>query len=176
MSKESVAMLMTWLPQGAPDDWHRVALSWNWDNGIEPLLWIASQSGCDAGTAMLTFWKNNPDYFLQFRDRNAVLEKERGRESEQTSGFDLCGTIVDRWTRGLYTRRAIACDPDKVGVTRVIVYRNEEATYAPDQLPWTLPDDLALPLSGRNVTADDFVWGYPPTLVAAFKDRGIPFH
>lgn len=48
--------IVEWLADQRPEVWHAIARYWNWDNGIEPLEWIASQPECDRGTAQDIFW------------------------------------------------------------------------------------------------------------------------
>jgi len=31
-----------------PDDQHKIALGWNYDNGHDPLMWIIQQSNCSS--------------------------------------------------------------------------------------------------------------------------------
>jgi hypothetical protein len=40
------------LKQMAPDDWHQIGLTWDWNDGIADLEWIASQRSCDRATAV----------------------------------------------------------------------------------------------------------------------------
>ena len=36
----------------SPDDWHQIALGWDWNDGVEELEWIAAQRACDRATAL----------------------------------------------------------------------------------------------------------------------------
>jgi Domain of unknown function (DUF4274) len=53
------------LNESAPDEWHRIALLAGWDS-TEPLIfkWIARQPDCEAATALVLFWKAQPEIFL----------------------------------------------------------------------------------------------------------------
>ncbi len=48
--------IISWLKNQRPEVWHIVAADWNWDDGIEPLKWIAQQPECDGGTVRSIFW------------------------------------------------------------------------------------------------------------------------
>jgi hypothetical protein len=48
---EHEKLLLVWLEAHGPDEWHQVAIDWNWDAGVEILAWIAAQPGCDRATA-----------------------------------------------------------------------------------------------------------------------------
>jgi hypothetical protein len=40
------------LKQMAPDDWHPIALGWDWNDGVAELEWITAQRTCDRATAL----------------------------------------------------------------------------------------------------------------------------
>ena len=44
-----------WLRRADPDQRHVAALSWNWDYGLAPLLWIIRREDCDKATALHVF-------------------------------------------------------------------------------------------------------------------------
>ena len=90
-----------------PDDWHRLALFGNWDV-VQPARFrrIAEQPNCDRATALLLFWKSEPEYYLEFADRAAVPEVNR-------AGYDLIVLIRERWEAGAYTRAELAFDRER---------------------------------------------------------------
>jgi len=96
-----------WAASRDPDDWHRLALFGNWDY-FEPALLrrIAEQPNCDRATALVLFWKSEPEYYLPFADRAAVPEGSR-------DGYDLLVLIRERWRAGAYTRAELAFDRER---------------------------------------------------------------
>ncbi|MCP4935978.1 MAG: DUF4274 domain-containing protein [bacterium] len=52
---KSMELLLDWPEGQSPDEWYCIAMSWNWDSGIEPLNWIIMQKQCDRATASLIF-------------------------------------------------------------------------------------------------------------------------
>ena len=51
---------------------HFLAEIYNWDDGIEVLNMIIDSERCDAGTAMLIFWKAEPYYYTQYDEDNVT--------------------------------------------------------------------------------------------------------
>src|SRR5262249_42248845 len=49
-----------WLLRADPDQRHMAALSWNWDYGLAPLLWISRREDCDLATALYIFFGSCP--------------------------------------------------------------------------------------------------------------------
>lgn len=93
-------------PMG-PDGWHRIALHGNWDF-IEPEVWrwIVSQPDCDRATALTIFWKAQPDFYLEYEDRESVPAFAR-------DDFELVSLIRERWLAGAYRRSELAFDRDR---------------------------------------------------------------
>ncbi|MDX2237636.1 MAG: DUF4274 domain-containing protein [Hyphomonadaceae bacterium] len=89
-----------------PDDWHRLALTANWDF-VDAAVWraIIEQPNCDRATALAIFWTASPEYYVQFANRDDVPAVNR-------SDYDLITTIRERWLRGDYVRAELAFDPD----------------------------------------------------------------
>jgi hypothetical protein len=48
------------ISQMHPDDWHEIALSWDWRNGTAELEWITAQRNCDRATAFYVMCKGAP--------------------------------------------------------------------------------------------------------------------
>ena len=87
-----------------PEEWHQFVMGWNWDDGYEPLAWIAEQAQCDRGTALYLYWLAAPRFFCQYGDRDEV-------ESYQLDNYDFVKTIETRYLRGFYKRQEIRFDP-----------------------------------------------------------------
>jgi hypothetical protein len=75
--------LLTYLSQASPDEWHKVACSWNWDYGVEELRWTIRLPTCDRGTALLVYWywHAGPRYNAQY----AKCEEVPGMRSRGTT-------------------------------------------------------------------------------------------
>jgi Domain of unknown function (DUF4274) len=84
---------------------HCFADHWNWDGGMEEMMTIAKHPNCDAATALLLFWRSDPEYYLQFSSRDEVPDYNR-------DGFDLTQLIEERFLRGGYASSGeIGFDP-----------------------------------------------------------------
>lgn len=102
-----VAANIAWLETAGPDDWHRVALDFNWGEPLYVLDWIARQADCDMATALTIFWKGEPSCWLE----------DDGSSPEEPNGFSylnkkICAYIAHRVGSGGYTRSKIAYAPD----------------------------------------------------------------
>lgn len=98
---------IAWLESTNPDDWHRVALDFNWGEPLYLLDWIVQQADCDVATALTIFWKGEPGSWLE----------EKGSKPDRPNGFSylnkkICAYIAERIGAGGYTRSKIAFDPD----------------------------------------------------------------
>jgi hypothetical protein len=126
----------------APDDWHRLALYGNWDF-VDAAVWreIVTRPECDRATALLIFWKAQPDYFVAFPDRMAVPDINR-------DGYDLVHLIRKRWGEGKYPRANVAFDPE-VDVPPVdLSMLRERLGERVDQL---MPPAMREKLPGRRI-------------------------
>ena len=95
-----------WLRRADPDQRHAAALTWNWDYGLAPLLWISRRDDCDLATALHIFFGGEPYFYLKIGgDREQV---KAGYGDLKT--FDMMMDIKDRIERGFYTRSAIEFD------------------------------------------------------------------
>lgn len=105
--RNHLAANIAWLESTGPDDWHRVALDFNWSEPLYLLDWIARQADCDVATALTLFWKGEPGCWIE----------EEGSKPEQPNGFSylnkqICAYIANRIGAGGYTRSKIAYAPD----------------------------------------------------------------
>jgi hypothetical protein len=102
-----LAANIAWLETADPDDWHRVALEFNWSDYLYVLDWIVRQPHCDIATALTIFWKGEPACFME----------EEGEDAEEPDGFGdlnkaICAYIAERVRAGGYTRSEICFTPD----------------------------------------------------------------
>lgn len=90
MASSLERIVIDWMSgKGAPE-WHGVAASWNWDNGLGPLLWIVDQPGCDRATALTLFWMCDPyDY----------MEEGRRLYDPREETHQLVHRILGNWGR-----------------------------------------------------------------------------
>ena len=141
-------VLLKWLPTAGPEDWHRCAVTFNWDYLAEPLQWIAEQPDCDRGTAIFLFHRNRPGHYAQI----STTEEEFWRKF--VGNQELVTSIAERWRAGGYPNYRF--DP---------VVRE---TVEPGSLPWPVPDDLcAFEVAGEPLDLNGFEDGYPPHLIGA---------
>jgi hypothetical protein len=77
---------------------------WNWGGENEAMRTVAEHPYCDAATALLIFWRADPQYYLQFPSRADVPDY-------LWDGFDLIQLIEERYLRGAYTSGGISFDP-----------------------------------------------------------------
>jgi hypothetical protein len=74
---------------------HCFADHWNWGS-VEAMRQVAEHPNCDAATALLLFWRSDPEYYLQFASRDDVPDYNR-------DGFDLTRLIEERFLRDGYS-------------------------------------------------------------------------
>jgi hypothetical protein len=90
-----------WLASDAgPEDWHRFAMGGNW--GIhDPIVfeWIVSQPECDRATALLFFWKAQPEYEVEFPNASNAFDRDE---------YGLIQLVRERWQDGRYSRSELA--------------------------------------------------------------------
>jgi hypothetical protein len=98
-----------WLRRADPDQRHAAAITWNWDYGLAPLLWISRHDDCDLATALHIFFGCGPESYLKFEgDRTLVAAK---RNDLMT--YDMMMDIKGRIERGFYARSSIQFDLSK---------------------------------------------------------------
>jgi Domain of unknown function (DUF4274) len=138
-----------WLRRADPDQRHVAALSWNWDYGLAPLLWIIRREDCDMATALHVFFGANPQIYFQFGgDRSAAAEKH-----SDLMPYDMMMDIKSRIERGFYKRAAIHFDLSK---DLAILSRYKPT---PNQLAAVLPTNLPTSGAGRRITRENSFGG-----------------
>jgi hypothetical protein len=95
-----------WLRRADPDQRHAAMLTWNWDYGLAPLLWISRREDCDLATALHTFFGGSPEFYLKTGGDRALVAEGHG----DLMTFDMMMDIKSRIERGFYTRSAIRFD------------------------------------------------------------------
>lgn len=118
------------LRQMTPDDWHEIALTWNWDAGVEALDWITSQPTCDRATAMVILTRANLEQVAEYSADGPPRDSE----------WRFCWNLAERILSGAFTRRELLFG---VGASE-IAYMKQALTRAraTGRHPWLLPDSL----------------------------------
>lgn len=77
---------------------------YNWDIGIHHMRQVIENLYCDAGTALMVYWRAEPEYFLQYADRSEV-------PTYSHENFDLLCEIERRYLSGEYKTKLCEYDP-----------------------------------------------------------------
>ena len=117
--------LLDLIRQMRPDDWHELALSWNWDHGVVELNWITSQRDCDRATAVYVLCAGNPGDIAT-------------RASTYYAGF--VRTVAARLENGFYPVADLALGLS--GRQRRGFERELAVARATGESPWQLPGSL----------------------------------
>ncbi|MEZ5994320.1 MAG: DUF4274 domain-containing protein [Hyphomonadaceae bacterium] len=121
------ATLAALLRQMSPDDWHEIALNWNWGDGLAPLAWITARHDCDRATAVYAMCAGAP---------GDVAESHRSDNRQH--GF--VRDVAARLEGGFYPNAELALAlGDR---TRLSFAREIARARATGESPWLLPDDL----------------------------------
>ena len=150
--------LIRWLSKRDPDEWHRVALSWNWDSGYMVLRWIIQQPDCDRATALLIFWRGDVAYYLPYGHRDEVPEPNG-------DVYDLLCEIRQNWIAGKYRRSELAYDSE--GGRDMDFARRRLGS----RLKFIFPRDMEQSLAGRVLTCEGYEEGLPPDFVAHYESN-----
>ena len=134
-----------WLRRADPDQRHAAALSWNWDYGLAPLLWISRREDCDLATALYIFFGGGPGNYLEFGvNRSVAAEKY-----SDLMTYDMMMDIKDRIERGFYKRSVIHFD---LSHHLEILSRHKPT---PIQLAAVLPANLPTTRAGHRITREN---------------------
>jgi Domain of unknown function (DUF4274) len=135
-----------WLSRHGPGDWHRSALTYNWDNSLKPLMWIVSQAECDRGTAITLYHRGQPEFFARY-ETLSKLEAECAHEME---AVELLMSIANRWAARGYTEYGFKPD---------LSFAKIDLNARP---PWPVSANLADPaIQGEDLSLSGFAEGLP---------------
>jgi len=81
---------------------HRKAHDFNWDDDLDELRKIIRSPSCDLGTALLVYWRGQPDFFRRFANRQEVSEPET---------YYMLVEIEEKVLGGFYKKACISFDP-----------------------------------------------------------------
>ena len=141
-----------WLAFGDadPDDWHRFAMEGNWDfHDPAVYQWIVSQPDCDKATALLYFWKAQPEYELEYPDASNAHDRE---------GYALINFIRERWLAASYVRSELEFSREKDLWPLDFASLDDRFGRASKEL---LPESMRVSLAGRRLDTDDLIEGVP---------------
>jgi hypothetical protein len=134
-----------WLRRADPDQRHMAALSWNWDYGLAPLLWISRREDSDLATALYIFFGSGPENYLQFEGARSIAAEKYS----DLMTYDMMMDIKGRIERGFYKRSAIHFD---LSQNLEILSRYKPT---PIQLAAVLPTNLPTTGVGRRIAREN---------------------
>lgn len=93
-----------------PEELHAFADAYNWDQGEHVFFELIKNRMCDAGTALLIYWRAAPEWHLQYTDRSELHEIN-------ATMLDLINEIEQRYVADDFKSKKIPFDPaEYVGV------------------------------------------------------------
>ena len=87
-----------------PEELHAFADAYNWDQGEHVFFELIKNPMCDAGTALLIYWRAGPEWHLQFTDRTELHEAD-------ATMLDLINEIERRYLADDFKSKRIPFDP-----------------------------------------------------------------
>lgn len=154
LPKNRSKMLMAWLKEASPDQWHQVASDWNWGSGEDALRWIIEQPKCDKATALLIFWRGEPSYYwTEATNRDGL--KAAGALGDG-GVYDMLVAIVARWKAGRFTRAELSYDP-----SQDVCASTSDVTRSANHPALAITEEMIQPIMGREVERGDYNEGIP---------------
>lgn len=154
---------MAWLQENGPDEWHRWAISNNWDYGTDIFEWIVSQPTCDKGTALSLYYATQPEIYTRFTTLDEVKSHPVFSES-----VNLVLKICQMWQNGAYQTY------DYLPMEHTFEYLNqgEEAMLAlAAAVPWDVPHGLATAgIHGQSNCFEQTIDGWPIEMLRALGE------
>lgn len=127
--------LLALLRRMSPDDWHEIALHWDWNAGVTELEWITSQRRCDRATALFVLCTGDP---------GAVATGRGGRRSGDHAGF--VRDLAARLEGGFFPAAEIGL---QITMRQRARFEAElAAARVTGESPWRLPGEI-LGFEGR---------------------------
>ncbi|MEQ1492857.1 MAG: hypothetical protein ABL932_20115 [Terricaulis sp.] len=121
--------LLGLIEQMSPDDWHEIALTWDWNWGTSELEWITKQRECDRATAVFVLCSGSPGDVARQRAR---------RDEDEIAPFirDLAARVEG----GFYQNAAFGL---ALPMRQRLAFEAELATArATGTSPWQIPTEL----------------------------------
>ena len=121
--------LLGLIQQMSPDDWHEIALHWDWGSGTAELEWITKQRTCDRATAVFALCSGMP---------GDVARQMARREEDDRAPF--VRELAARVEGGFYLNAEFGLD---LPMRQRFAFEAELATArATGVSPWQIPDEL----------------------------------
>jgi hypothetical protein len=121
--------LLGLIQQMTPDDWHEIALRWDWNWGAAELEWITRQRECDRATAVFVLCAGGP----------GEVARQRGRRDEDERA-PFVRELAARVEGGFYPDAEFGL---ALPMRQRLAFEAELATArATGASPWQIPDDL----------------------------------
>ena len=162
MVEEAALMdrLLFWMQENGPEEWHKVVCSYNWDNGMAPLLWLVDQEGLDRATAHTMFWLTAPEWFLLSKEY-----MEGGRDIWEAGEQRVCQTLLGRAQSGTITGNRFAT-AHGMAVSAESWLKGVSAAGG-EIREFELPAWMHEPISGEEVDLSDMDEGFPKSFFVA---------
>ncbi|MGE0741686.1 MAG: DUF4274 domain-containing protein [Hyphomonadaceae bacterium] len=120
------------IQQMSPDDWHEIALRWDWDHGGAEFDWITAQRSCDRATALYVLCSLQPGEIATGETWNCI------QQDWDYSG--LARAIAARLEDGFYSNAEFGL---ALSLRQERTFRASlEQARATGQHPWIIPADL----------------------------------
>lgn len=143
--------ILSWLKEQRTEVWHAIGDNWNWDYGVDPLIWLVQQPECDAGTARSVFWTcylSDPTV-ADFSPESRAQVEEWCLEEQKL--FALIGRNA---FNGLYKTNRFKCMVDDTAFsTGPRVARELELQREQGYIDWSLSESLLV--SGNQELSED---------------------
>lgn len=134
--------LANWLIESStPDDRHVILQNYNWDHGLDLILWIVRQPDTELATVLDALWKIEDEVGVTH-----MVWQEGGRPKNSGELYDLFVEMGDRLRNGFYKRSSNPIDFG--GMTRHVVAVEEWAEIVRK----LIPDVAYQKIDGREVT------------------------
>lgn len=116
------------LAQMQPDDWHEIALRWDWRDGTAELEWLTAQRACDRATALYVMCQGAP---------GDVATHREGRVEARDA---FIRTLAARLEDGFYPAADLALP---ISMRTRVAFAEQMAIARRTRVsPWVLPSDL----------------------------------
>lgn len=92
------------LKSASSEDRHGLVATWNWDNGIDVLKWIADDKETDKATILMMYWMSQGPYFKKYEKREDV-------PTWQLNEYDFLQKLEERLTSGFYQNNHFSYNP-----------------------------------------------------------------
>ncbi|MBC7876655.1 MAG: DUF4274 domain-containing protein [Anaerolineales bacterium] len=82
------------------------AAHYNWDDGFEVPVWIINNPQCDRGTALMMYWRAEPQYFCKYATCDDIPNS-----GWQISHYDFIREVEEKYINGFYKFQEILFNP-----------------------------------------------------------------